>query len=121
VVVEGLENAHRHVSPELNDSVYAVLTCTEECYQLTVGNIMPLVTATVLGHRIAILNEMDESDIKEHYLRLLSHDARTAKGGAGLGLLTMARKTMKPMICNIERLDAAFVGVSLRLSVARGQ
>ncbi|MEO8066989.1 MAG: DUF6272 family protein [Flavobacteriales bacterium] len=120
VLVEGLENAHRHVVAELSESIFAVLACNSERYTITVGNAMPMVTAALLSHRVSVLNEMDDTDVKEHYLKLLSNDARSNNGGAGLGLLTMARKSLRPLGCITDRLDAAHVGFAMELSVARG-
>ena len=64
-----------------------------------------------------ILNEMDEADLKEHYLKLLSNSARSEHGGAGLGLLTMARKSAKPIVVRTARLCsmAAFLIMEVRI------
>lgn len=119
VLLEGLENAYRHVSEDLRESVFAVLVCSNERYNITVGNAMPMVTAALLSHRLSVLNEMDDTDVKEHFLKLLSNKGRTTNGGAGLGLLTMARKSLRPLACVSDRLDAAHVGFAMELSVAR--
>ncbi|MFZ1688335.1 MAG: DUF6272 family protein [Flavobacteriales bacterium] len=120
VLVEGLENAHRHVTAAFRQSIFAVLTCNNERYMVAVGNAMPIVTAALLSHRVSILNEMDDVDVKEHYLKLLSNTGRTKSGGAGLGLLTMARKSRRPVSCISDRLDAAHVGFAMELVVVRG-
>ena len=119
VLLEGLENAYRHVAEELRESVFAVLVCNSERYTIAVGNAMPMVTAALLSHRLSVLNEMDDTDVKEHFLELLSNKDRTNNGGAGLGLLTMARKSLRPLGCVSDRLDAAHVGFAMELSVAR--
>jgi hypothetical protein len=119
VLVEGLENAVRHVGDGDRESVFAVLSSHGDRYTITVGNAMPLATAVVLSNRVSILNEMDDADVKEHYLKLLSNTARSRNGGAGLGLLSMARKSLRPIACRTDRLDHTTVGFCLELAVAR--
>ncbi len=93
VLVEALENVHRHTPKDLEESVFALLVRRDGGYGLSVGNALPSASAAVLADRVATLNHMDEADLREHYLKLLANEGRTERGGAGLGLLTMVRKS----------------------------
>jgi len=117
VLVEGLENVHRHTPPELSDSGFALLVREGSTYRIALGNALPLAAATLLTHRVEILNDMDDADLREHYLKLLANEGRTERGGAGLGLLTMARKTARPMVARTIPRDqiTAYVAVELSL------
>jgi hypothetical protein len=118
VLVEGLENIHRHVVDPHHQAGFAVLVRSQAGYHMAFGNPVPVATAALLTHRIGIINEMDEVDLKEHYLNLLSNSARSNHGGAGLGLLTMARRSTRPMHVNTIRLtgQAAMLILELRLA-----
>lgn len=105
VMVEAVDNLSRHATGPHADSNFVALVRDGEGYRLATGNAVPVATAALLGHRVGILNQMDPEDLREHYLKLLSNDNRSANGGAGLGLLTMARKTVRPI-----RMEAAPLG-----------
>ncbi len=117
VLVEGLENIHRHALQTHRDAGFALLVRTATGYTLTFGNAVPLAMAALLTHRIGILNEMDDADLKEHYLKLLANSARSDQGGAGLGLLTMARRCKRPIHVRTTRLCTQSALLTLELRV----
>jgi hypothetical protein len=98
MVVEGLDNIQRHAEVGPGTFPEAALLAEQRGYRLFLGNHMPRVLAAVLEHRLLLLNEMDEVDLKEQYRRLLAYSGRTGQGGAGLGLYAMARKSTRPML-----------------------
>jgi len=97
VLVEALENLRMHTDSALSQTSFAVLKADEQAYTLLVGNAMPSATAAVVSHRIEVLNAMSEADLKQHFLLLLGNSGRTDRGGAGLGLITIARKSARPL------------------------
>lgn len=119
VLVEALENMHKHAPKEHRDSVFAILVDRGDGYRMIIGNAVPLASAALLVHRVGILNEMEEVDLKEHFLRLLSNDGRTERGGAGLGLITMARKSARPMVPHMLPRDEHTAYFALEVSVPR--
>lgn len=109
VVIEGLENLHHHPDPAHRTSTIALLTSDEAGYKLAIGNTMHAAVATHLEHRIGIMNAMDDADLRAHYLGALALSDRTEKGGAGLGLLTMARKSARPIATHTASVDGEVV------------
>ena len=97
VVVEALENVLCHTPKGLEESGFARLARHGDGYVLMVGNALPVASAVLMTHRVEILNEMDDADLREHHLKLLANEGRTERGGAGMGLLTMARRTNHPI------------------------
>ena len=102
VMVESMDNMHRHAMGILGEASFALLVRDRDGYRFGTGNAMPCATATLLTHRVGILNEMDPLDLKDHYMKLLSNEARSANGGAGLGLLTLARKSTRPILTSCD-------------------
>ncbi len=119
VLVEGLENIHRHSDGANNATAGVLLKVTPEGYTMILGNGMPVIIGTMLAHRIDLLNEMDDHDLKEHYLKLLAHDGRTERGGAGLGLMTIARKSSRPMKFRSTVVDDHTMYGVLEVRIAR--
>lgn len=119
VLVEGLENIHRHSSGAHNATAGLILAVDHNGYRMLLGNGMPRVMATMLAHRIELLNVMDDADLKDHFLKLLSNEGRTERGGAGLGLMTIARKSTRPLIFRSMDVDEHTVYGSLEVRIAR--
>ncbi len=117
VLMEGLENVYHHSLASHREAAFALCVRDAHGYRLAFGNAVPLAMAALITHRVGILNEMDESDLKEHYLKLLSNTARSEHGGAGLGLLTMARRCAKPLMVRTARIcpEAAFLTMEARV------
>ena len=119
VLVEGLENMQRHAIEPHRESGIAVLVDRGDGYRLLLGNALPVASAALLVHRVGVLNEMEEVDLKEHFLKLLANDGRTDRGGAGLGLITMARKSAKPMLVHSVPKDEHTAYFALEIAVLR--
>jgi len=119
VLLEALENLCRHVHEADRDTSFARLVKTPVRYTLLIGNAVPAATAAVLHQRVDILNEMDNDDLKQHYLGLLVQEGRTANGGAGLGLVTIARKVDRPILVRTIPIDEQKVVFALSLDLVR--
>ncbi len=119
VLVEALENLHHHAREDHRAAAWASLLCSPGAYHVLIGNPAPLTTATLLEHRLGVINEMDEDDLKQHYMLLLSNDGRTERGGAGLGLLTMARKSQRPIRLTKEVCDPVTALLVMEIVVPR--
>lgn len=120
VLVEGLENVHHHTLSDERNTAFAVLLDKSDGYRLIMGNALPVATAALIAQRVEVLNQMDEADIREHFLKLLANDGRTDHGGAGLGLITMARKSTRPMVVHVLPRDERSAYLALELRVLRG-
>lgn len=106
VLVEAMDNLSRHAMGTHDDTSFALVVRTADGYHVVTGNAVPAATAVLLSHRVDILNSMPPEDLREHYLKLLANNNRSANGGAGLGLLTLARKSVLPIITRSDSLDA---------------
>ncbi len=97
VMMEAVDNVGKHALGILCNASFILLVRDARGYLLATGNAVPIATATLLEHRIGLLNDMHREDLREHYLKLLSNGSRSAHGGAGLGLLTLARQCNLPI------------------------
>ncbi len=110
VLVESLQNLYHHVdtTPSGYDSLgadrYGVLLIKKvgEIYQIITGNFIQNERIPKLEQRISRINNSSREEIKELYKFILNHQKISKKGGGGLGLVDIARKTGK-------KLDYEFV------------
>lgn len=119
VLVESVDNMRRHALGILADASFAILVRNRDGYCFITGNAVPIATALLLAKRVELLNAMEMVDLKEHYMRLLTNNSRSTNGGAGLGLLTLARKSMRPIITTSDTLGPFTSFFSFELQVRR--
>lgn len=119
LLVEGLENLRLHGQQPSAPHGLAVLLDTGSGYRVWFGNATHAAKAEQLRHRIELLNEMTQDELKEHYLLLLAHQGRTVHGGAGLGLLTLARKSDGPLALHVLPQEAGAAGIVIEARLSR--
>src|SRR5450759_2845331 len=101
VLVESLQNLYHHV-----DRVHAdfedqtsekfgllVVKKVEGGYKIITGNFVHTENIEKLEEKIKRINRSSHEEIKELYKFILNHQRISAKGGGGLGLVDIARKT----------------------------
>jgi hypothetical protein len=101
VLVEALQNLYHHVD-ELPNNVqesfshkFGILYITKngEDYQIITGNFISRTKIKFLKDKIDKINSLSKDELKDMYKFILNHQKITEKGGGGLGLVDIARKT----------------------------
>ena len=104
VLVECLQNVFHHMeSFKSNTSVgiekvnvgglFMMARGEENSYRVFTGNFILNEKLEVLKQRIDKVNSMNAQELKAYYLGSLSTSELSDKGGAGLGIIDMARKS----------------------------
>lgn len=75
---------------------------TQDCIYITSANLIENDQIPLLKEKLEKLNTLDKDQIKALYLDILSTGELSDKGGAGLGLIEMARKSENPLEFNFE-------------------
>jgi len=105
IMVEGLQNLFHHsdnVPEDLIDVLgqrfgMVIITKNGDDYRLTVGNFITSDKEKYLSEKIEKINSMSEESLKEMYKFILNFQKLSSKGGGGLGLIDMARKSDKKL------------------------
>jgi hypothetical protein len=101
VLVESLQNLYHHVDKVPDDfedqtaekfGILAVKKVTNG-YEIITGNFVHSENVEMLEEKIKRINRSSSEEIKELYKFILNHQRISAKGGGGLGLVDIARKT----------------------------
>jgi hypothetical protein len=101
VLVESLQNLYHHVDkvPEDFEDQTAekfgllLVQKVDNGYKITTGNFVHTDNIEKLEEKIKRINRSSHEEIKELYKFILNHQRISAKGGGGLGLVDIARKT----------------------------
>ncbi len=101
VLVESLQNLYHHVDSVPSDyedqssEKYGLLVVkkVDNGYRIITGNFVHAENIEKLEEKIKRINRSSHEEIKELYKFILNHQRISAKGGGGLGLVDIARKT----------------------------
>ena len=99
VLIECLQNVMRHGLIEENGftQLYLTLESTPLGFQVQCGNMVDSEMRTYLSARLSEINGMEEEVLRKTYIETLCNGEITSKGGAGLGLLSLAKKANGPI------------------------
>ena len=101
VLVESLQNLYHHVDKVPADfedqsaDRFGMLAVkkVDGGYKIITGNFVHIDNVEKLEEKIKRINRSSREEIKELYKFILNHQRISAKGGGGLGLVDIARKT----------------------------
>ena len=101
VLVESLQNLYHHADPVPEDfedkdaERYGLLVVSkvEKGYKIITGNFVLQENVEKLEEKVKRINRSSQEEIRELYKFILNHQRISAKGGGGLGLVDIARKT----------------------------
>jgi hypothetical protein len=107
-VLESLQNVSRH-SIEHGHSNMSIVVYSKNNggYTVTTGNAMSRSNIADLKRRLDEINNLQLTDIRHVYRQMLSTSELSTKGGAGLGLIEMAKKTGNKLDYDFIDLDDA--------------
>jgi Family of unknown function (DUF6272) len=127
ILVEALQNLYHHLGeieiPDHianDDSRAAILMIgkKESAYFLVTGNYIANDKITPLKDRLDKINSMNKEELKAFYKDVLSNEGFSDKGGGGLGMIDIARKSGKKLDYRFEEITTAYSFFSLEISIA---
>ena len=112
VMVEGLQNITKHQADidedvENNNGVF-VLKKEYAKYFITTGNLIENDNIDGLTEQIEQVNKLDKDGLKAYHRKVLIDGKISSKGGAGLGLIDMARKSGNKLLYAFEKVDVKY-------------
>src|SRR5664280_927320 len=108
-VLESLQNVSRHSDHTRHaDMSLVVYSKTGTGYTVTTGNVLPASSINDLKSRLDEINNLQADEIRNVYRQMLSNAEFSNKGGAGLGLIEMAKKTGNKLDYDFVPLDKEY-------------
>lgn len=124
VLVETLQNLYHHIAenPSLSgkeevSSVIFLIGKAEDAYLICTGNYMENENVEELRKRIEKINEFDSEELKVFYKKVLTNGEMSLKGGGGLGLIDIARKSNHKLEYNFKKVDDQHTFYSLLVKI----
>jgi len=120
-VLESLQNVTRHSNKSHHANMSMVVySKTGTGYTVTTGNVLPTHSIDDLRVKLDEVNKLDTKDIRNVYRQMLSTAELSDKGGAGLGLIEMAKKTGNKLDYDFVPIDDEYSYFILSKTVDSG-
>lgn len=107
LLAECFQNIVRHgdFSHETKSAGIFVTRNIGNSYYISSANLIHNKDIDDLKEKIEMLNQLSPEALKQLYLEVLTNNQRTNRGGAGLGLIEMARKSGQKLEYDFETVD----------------
>lgn len=111
VLVECLQNLYHHMDDvadaagDINRSAIFMIGKLNNAYTITTGNYILSENVNGLKGRLDEVNALTKEELKEYYKKVLNNGEMSLKGGGGLGMIDIARKTGEKLEYNFLEID----------------
>jgi len=110
IMVEGLQNITRHqeIDEKIDSNVETGIFLIQDInkrYYITTGNPILKKNIPALIEQLNTINSLNADQLKEYYKNVLNDNIISSKGGAGLGLIEMARKSGNKLVYDFVNLS----------------
>jgi len=112
IMVEGLQNITRHqdevdYETDKYPGIFAIQKRKKK-YFVTTGNLVLNDKKASLKEKIAKINSLEKEELKKFHQEVLRTGVMSDKGGAGLGLIEMARKSGNKLVSSFELVNEEY-------------
>ncbi|MEA3450571.1 MAG: SiaB family protein kinase [Bacteroidota bacterium] len=108
IMVESIQNITRHQDfsdEELADTAFFVIQKNGTFFYITSGNTIAIEDIEPLKEKLENLNNLSKAELTQTYLEILNDGKISSKGGAGLGLIEIVRKSGNKLLYNFKRVS----------------
>lgn len=127
VLVECLQNLYHHIDevPITTDtginarSAIFMIGRETDHYLISTGNFILNENVGILQEKLDKVNSMDKEELKEYYKTVLNNGEMSSKGGGGLGMIDIARKSGQKLDYKFSKIDDVSSFFSLNIKVTQ--
>ncbi len=126
VLVECLQNLYHHMDEvpveagngdENDRSAIFMIGKVGDNYRIVTGNYMYTKNVSKLRNRIDTVNSMNRDELKAYYKEVLNNGEMSAKGGGGLGMIDISRKSGQKLDYNFMSVDESCSFFTLNIKI----
>lgn len=123
ILVEILQNVYHHFGKDHKDeaeekSIVFLLYKENFGYRIISGNHILNKEVDILKKRIDVINKLSNEELKSLYRNRLSTGKTSPKGGAGLGMLDIVRKSGEKINYEFQNIDNQYSFFSLEIKIS---
>lgn len=126
ISVESLQNLFHHAdkpkSPgklqeQVSNVAFILTKKINERHFITTGNFVKKKNIRMLKERIDQLNFLSNEEVKVLYKLILNNEEFSEKGGGGLGMIDLVKRTGNNLNYNFYNFDEEYIFFSLRIAI----
>lgn len=125
ILVEALQNLYHHLDKQPDDAAKGFNTVIfmvgkdGDTYSIFTGNYIKNENADKLKQKLDKINSLEPDELKAYYKEVLNNGMMSDKGGGGLGMIDIARKSGKKLDYDFQKVDDQHSFYSLNIKVAQ--
>lgn len=125
ILVECLQNLYHHIDEDGVDKhkhhrgALFMIRKTAGEYSIMTGNHIAMGNVLGMKSRLDRINKMNREELKTYYKEVLNNGEMSAKGGGGLGMIDIARKSGKKLDYTFHEVDDNYSFFSLNVKIAQ--
>lgn len=119
IMVESLQNITRHQEAEAIEGFFSIHKA-QNGFLITSGNVVETDNIPSLREKLEKVNSMNADELKEYYYEVLNAGGFSEKGGAGLGLIEMVRKSGNKLSYDFAKVDDKYSFFYFQINVKTG-
>lgn len=124
VLVECLQNLFHHIDvPNRNkeEEKFAmfIIARSDTTYKISTGNFVVHENINVLKEKMDKVNSLTRDELKSLYKVVLNNNTYSSKGGGGLGLIDIVRKTGSKLEYKFHNYNKEFAFFSLNINISQ--
>ncbi|MEQ9063643.1 MAG: SiaB family protein kinase [Vicingaceae bacterium] len=121
LIAECFQNIVRHNESEVENGFFVSRNAHGNLF-IASGNVINTDMTSMLANKLDNLNKLSKDELKDIYIQTLTNREISLKGGAGLGLIEMARKTGNTLDYTFENIanGLSYFYFQLRLELPKG-
>jgi hypothetical protein len=124
VLVECLQNLYHHMDEttsitgvEKQRSAIFMIGKDKSEYTIITGNYMFTENVDPFKEKLDKVNSLSKEELKDYYKTILNNGHMSQKGGGGLGMIDIARKSGQKLMYDFSKLDENLTFFSLMIKV----
>ena len=124
ILVEILQNLYHHLDEiseqdgDINKSAIFTVGKKDSDYFIVTGNFIINENISAFKSRLDEVNSLSKEELKEFYKKTLNNGQMSKKGGGGLGMIDIARKTGQKLDYNFLEIDNKVSFFTLNIKVS---
>lgn len=120
LLIEITQNLSNHLNDADiagNNAVFILLMKSDKTYKIITGNYLRSTEIAGIRARIEMVNALNNEELKALYRGVLDIGLPSTGGGAGLGLIDIARKSGENLYYNFEEIDESLSFFTLEVTL----
>ena len=123
ILVEALQNLYHHMDRQPStvanghNTVIFMIGKSNDVYSIFTGNFIKNENVISLKSRLEKINSLEADELKAYYKEVLNNGMMSEKGGGGLGMIDIARKSGQKLSFDFQEVDDDYSFYSLNINV----